>query len=104
MRFDRTKGKTAKDIVSTLSEKELAQIFFRYADEKKANFIARALVEKRKEHPIETTFQLLDIIRGSSYDPKSSIRVFQALRIKVNEEFEHIEKSLESVVPLLNPG
>ncbi len=104
MRFDRTKGKTAKDIVSSLAEKDLAQIFFRYADEKKANFIARAIVEKRQEKPIETTFELLDIIRGSSYDPKSSIRVFQALRIKVNEEFEHIEKSLESAITLLHPG
>lgn len=104
MRFDRTKWKTAKELIMTATEDELKNIFFRYADEKKAIFIARALVEARKSQEINTTFDLLNIIKGASFDKKSPLRVFQALRIAVNAEFDHIIHSLESVIHRMRPG
>lgn len=104
MRFDRKHGKTAADIVNRLDEKELARIFTLYGEEKKSWFIALEIVKQRKIMPIETTFQLLEIIKKSSFDPKSPLRVFQALRIAVNEEFRHIEDSLTQAMDLLAPG
>jgi 16S rRNA (cytosine1402-N4)-methyltransferase len=87
MRFDRTRGKTAQDLIETLDEKELMRIMYVYADEKKAPFIARAIVEERAKKPIQTTFELCDLIEKASFDPKSAPRVFQAFRIAVNDEF-----------------
>lgn len=104
MRFDRTKGKTAADIIANYSEEELRKIFYIYADEKKSPFIARAIVEARKTCKIETTFQLLDIISSASFDKKSPLRVFQALRIEVNQEFAHITDSLEKAISALRIG
>jgi 16S rRNA (cytosine1402-N4)-methyltransferase len=104
MRFDRTKWITAKEILKNYDEKTLAKILFQFGDEKKANYIARAMIESRKEREISTTFELLDIIRRSSFDQKSPIRVFQALRIVVNEEFDHIVSSLQSAIRKLRSG
>ena len=87
MRFDRTCGKTARDLIHSLDERELMQIFFRYADEKKALFVAHAIVETRKTMDIDTTEKLQRIVKDSSFDQKSPLRVFQALRIAVNDEF-----------------
>ena len=91
MRFDRTQGHTARDLIMTLSEYDLRTLLFRYADEKKAVHIARSIIESRKIKSIDTTFELLEIIKNASYDDNSPKRVFQALRIAVNHEFEHIE-------------
>ncbi len=104
MRFDRTQGKTVQDLLRELDARELMKIFSLYADEKKAFFIAEAIVQARKITPIETTQDLLKIIEESSFDKKSPIRVFQALRIAVNEEFKHIEESLRYAVDHLSIG
>lgn len=101
MRFDRTQGRTARDIVMSLSEYELRDIMFRYADEKKAVHIARAIVETRKTKSIDTTFDLVEVIGKASYDDHSPKRVFQALRIAVNAEFEHIEISIKKAIDRL---
>lgn len=104
MRFDRSTWKTAEDLVHSLSEKDLADVFFRYADESKSRYIARAIVEQRKITRFDTTFKLKALIESASFDPKSSIRVFQALRIAVNDEFGHIERSLEVAINNLAIG
>lgn len=105
MRFD-TVGtkKTAEYIVRTYSEHELATIFRNYSDEPKAYFIAKAICEIRKTRAITTTKQLQSIIEDASFDKKSTLRVFQALRIEVNDEFEHIETSIEQAVKILSPN
>lgn len=104
MRFNRSTGKTAANLVMTLSEEELRRIFFQYADEKKAPFIARAIVEARKSEDIVSTYQLVRIISEASFDKKSPLRVFQALRIAVNNEFWHIIDSLTQAVEHLRIG
>lgn len=105
MRFDPIgTEKTAEQIVRTYSEHELATIFRNYADEPKAYFIAKAICEIRKLQPITTTKQLQEIIENSSFDKKSTLRVFQALRIEANDEFGHIETSIPQAIELLKPG
>jgi 16S rRNA (cytosine1402-N4)-methyltransferase len=104
MRFDRSTWCTAEDVVMKTPERELMQIFTRYADEKKSMFIAKAICEKRKSEKIDSTAKLLRIIEEASFDPKSPARVFQALRIVANDEFWHIERSLSQVLRRLRIG
>lgn len=108
MRMSKT-GISARDVVNTYSEQELSNILFRYGEEKFARQIARNIVAFRQNEPIETTFQLVDIIKASY--PKSKMRdshparkTFQAIRIEVNKELDVLEKTLDDALDCLNTG
>lgn len=107
MRMDRSRGRTASDLVNHMDEKELADIIYLYGEERHSRRIASAIVKKRAEQKIETTFQLADIVRAvlpfskkDKSDP--STRTFQALRIAVNEELEELETVLGAAENVLN--
>ncbi len=108
MRMDRSQGITAKDIIATYTEKELSDIFFKYGEEKLSRKIASKIVERRSQKPIETTLDLADLIKGCY--PKSykgghpAKRVFQALRIVVNDELKGLSEFIEKISLRLNPG
>ncbi len=107
MRMDQA-GRSAKDFVNSLSEKELADLIFTYGEEKASRRIASAIVRARVEKPILTTGQLADIIHQVMPRPKdgsdSAMRTFQALRIYVNDELGELERALDASVHLLKPG
>lgn len=87
MRFDReSSGMTARDILQDYSEKELEHILYSYGEEPKTRFIVDAILKQRKIKPLETTEELARLIEEASFDPKSKLRVFQALRMEVNNE------------------
>ncbi len=98
---------TAADIVNNASELELATIFWRYGEERFGKQIARAIVEARSQQKITTTIQLADIVKKvvrSKSAVHPATRVFQALRIVVNHELEHIEGLLKQAPVVLKPG
>ena len=102
-------GMSAADIVNTYSESELARIIFEYGEEKFSRRIASNIVIARKNSPIETTLQLADIIRKSvpqkaRREKNPCKKTFQAIRIAVNGEFEHLEKGLEDAFFSLRAG
>ena len=109
MRMDRRQRLTARDVVNTLSERELADIIFRFGEERFARKIAREIVKRRKVKPIETTTELAEIVE--SVIPKRlwagrrrhpAVKTFQAIRIYVNKELEEIEKALPESFGLLS--
>ncbi len=107
MRFDQAGGDTAADLVNTLTEQELTEIFWKFGEEKDARRIVRRIVTERRTAMIETTHQLAAIIAGvvsGQYRTKSTARVFQALRIAVNQELERVERVLPMATKLLSPG
>lgn len=101
-------GSTAADLVSILSEAELTDIFRQYGEEPQARRVARAIVEARAERPIATTADLADVVRSARrpmrgeerIDPAT--RVFQALRIAVNEELDQLSELLDQAVRMLD--
>lgn len=110
MRMDSSLTLDAHDIVNKFSEKEIADILYKYGDEKNSFNIARNIVKERKNKPIDTTFELVDIIK-KSYPVKElrkkghpAKKSFQALRVKVNRELEVLENSLNNAVSLLDKG
>ncbi len=108
LRFNQDKGQTAAELVANLGETELANLIYRYGEERGSRRIARVLVNAREEEPIETTVRLRDLIegllpRGVKSAPVLS-RVFQALRIAVNEELEALPEALEKLVKVIRPG
>ena len=104
MRMDTTAPQTAADVVNGLRESELADIIYRYGEERRSRRIAKAIVMNR---PITTTKQLADLVAstiGRSGDIHPATRTFQALRIYVNEELAQLETALPTLVELLRPG
>ena len=103
-------GPTAAELLSSLSADELAQVFFDYGEERFSRRIARRIVETRRQTPIETTRQLAELVRQSvpgrfrhgPIDPAT--RVFQALRILVNDELDHLDATLKELPEILAPG
>ena len=107
MRMDRSQSLTAKEIVNEYSEEELANIIYRYGEEKKSRRIAKAIVKSRAQKPIKTTKQLADIIEDclpKSYRIHPATRTFQAIRIATNSELESLEKTLPEAIAHLSRG
>lgn len=101
-------GMTAAEVVNTMAESELADILYRYGEEKKSRFIAKAIVRKRAEKPFETTTELASLIeevmprrKGKRDEIHPATRSFQALRIYVNRELDELEEALEASESLL---
>lgn len=100
----------ARQIVNTWSYEELKRILYDYGEERYAPRIAGAICKRREEAPIETTLELVDIIRGAM--PAAALREkqhpakrsFQAIRIAVNDELGSVERAMKGAVPCLNPG
>ncbi|MNJ57825.1 Ribosomal RNA small subunit methyltransferase H [compost metagenome] len=108
--MDQTAGLTAREIVNEWPEREIARILYQYGEEKFSRRIAKVIVEKRSEHPIETTGQLVELIkegipaaarRTGGHPAKRS---FQALRIAVNDELGAFEDGLHAAIRCLAPG
>lgn len=110
MRMDRSERTTAKNIVNEYSQKELARIIKEYGEERWAARIAEFICEYRKEKDIETTFELVDIIKRAipaaarREGPHPAKRTFQAIRIEVNQELEHLRNCLDDFIDVLAPG
>lgn len=107
MRMSKT-GMSAADIVNNFSEQQLANIIFEYGEEKFSRRIASNIVKARETAPIETTLQLADIIRESvpqkaRRDKNPCKKTFQAIRIAVNGEFEHLSTGLDKAFACLKP-
>lgn len=107
MRFDRAQGITAADVLNTWEESELKRIFYRYGEEPYAPKLARMVLAQRKISPFQTTFHLMDLIGQVMKSPKDqkqvARRIFQALRIAVNDELRILEETLPSLLDLLAP-
>lgn len=109
MRMDRRQTLTARNIVNDYSESELYRVIRDYGEDKFAKNIAKHIVKARADKPVETTFELNEIIRRAvpakmRQDGHPSRQTFQAIRIECNRELEVLEDSLEDLIGLLNPG
>ncbi len=108
MRFDYTKDFSAYDLINTYSEEELADVFYYYGEERYSRRLARNIVEQRKSKKIETTGELCEIIKKSLPYKNSrtnpATRIFQAIRIEVNDELKNVENTLKNIVPFLEKG
>jgi 16S rRNA (cytosine1402-N4)-methyltransferase len=109
MRMDRRQTLTARDIVNNYSESELFHMIRDYGEDQFAKNIAKHIVQARADKPIETTFELNDIIKAAvpakmRQNGHPSKQTFQAIRIECNRELEVLRNSLEDFIDLLNPG
>ncbi len=110
MRMDVSGELTARHVVNEYSEKRLSEIIFKYGEERWAKRIAEFIVHQREIEPIETTFELVDVIKkavpkGARKDgPHPAKRSFQAIRIEVNKELEILEDTIEKMTNALNTG
>jgi 16S rRNA (cytosine1402-N4)-methyltransferase len=108
MRMDPSSGPTAADLISTLSERELADLIYQYGEERASRRIARSIVYHREKHPIATTDDLVGAIVSAIGGQRGRVhpatRTFQALRIAVNRELDVLPIALEHALELLRPG
>jgi 16S rRNA (cytosine1402-N4)-methyltransferase len=109
MRMDSSGGETAAELVARLDERELADVIFRYGEERRSRRVARAIVTAREREPLRTTGELAEVVRravgpgrGRRIDPAT--RTFQALRIRVNRELEGLDGFLGDAARCLAPG
>jgi 16S rRNA (cytosine1402-N4)-methyltransferase len=107
MRMDTSQGPTAADLVRDVAERDLADVIYRYGEERRSRAVARAIVAARREAPIRTTAQLARIVRrvvGRSGRIDPATRTFQAMRIWVNDELEGLDDFLRAVCARLRAG
>lgn len=108
MRQSLSQKETAYDFINRLSEKALADIFYKYGEEKFSRRIARKIIEVRERKPIRTTLELANLISylipQRKYQSHPATRVFQALRIAVNRELEGLEDACRSLIDSMNIG
>ncbi len=110
MRMNPTEGMTAADVVNTTEEAELMRIFFQYGEERYSRRIARRIVAQRSEAPLTRTTELAELVRQAvpgGHRPSKihpATRVFQALRIYVNDELGQVERGVAAAISLLKPG
>ena len=110
MRMDRSEGLTAADVVNTWSRDELRRILSQYGEERYAPQIAAAIERRRADKPIETTLELVDIIKSAmpakalKEKQHPATRSFQAVRIAVNDELASVDRMIQAAVPRLNKG
>lgn len=110
MRMDQSQALDAYQLVNNSSQKELANILYKFGDEKYSRQISRKIVERRQKKPIETTFELVEVIkeaipafaRRTGGHPAK--KTFQALRVAVNHELDVLQESLEEAIELLKPN
>ncbi len=107
MRMNTCSKISAETVLNTYSEEQLADIFYLYGEMHNARKIARTIVKSRSDQPIQGIFQLVEILKpyfAREKEKKDMARVFQALRIEVNQELEVLKKLLSASVEVLNPG
>ena len=109
MRMDQSQSLSAYDVVNAYTKDELSRIFKKYGEDKFANNIAKKIVEYRENKPIETTLELVDIVKTAvpmkfRLDKHPARQIFQAIRIEVNHELDVIEPALEQALSLLKVG
>ena len=107
MRMDTSQGPTAADLIGDVAERDLADVIYRYGEERRSRAVARAIVAARRQAPIRTTAQLASIVRrvvGRSGRIDPATRTFQAIRIWVNGELEGLDLFLRAVCARLRTG
>ena len=107
MRMNRSGGKTASELLSEYDREDIERLLRSYTDLKRPGLIANAILKYREQHPIETTAQLVEAVRGTlnpRAEKKDLAQVFQALRIEVNGEMESLKRLLEQSLRVLKPG
>lgn len=110
MRMDQSQSLTARQVINEYSFNELVKIFFEYGEEKFSRIIAKKIILEREKKQIETTFDLVEVIKSAlpqkvlNKKGHPAKKVFQALRIEVNNELGILEESLKNAIDILKPG
>jgi 16S rRNA (cytosine1402-N4)-methyltransferase len=111
MRMDQSASLSAADVVNTYSEEKLTQVIWEYGEDRKSRALARAIVNARAQKPFETTEELAALAKRVNYQPAHkgaqkhpATRLFQAIRMEVNQELQVLEKGLKSALEVLKPG